>query len=178
MPKSLIFESHNQKIMIEIIKAVAYSDFESIESLVRQILHKFYDPVIPKAHTEYFINKYQTAKAIEQQIKNGSTYFLLKYKGLNVGYLGLKETADFLLLDKLYLLENYRGKRIGKKAIDFTDHFAEKLTKSRIELIVHKENFSAIKFYKQKGYKLIGIVPNYFETGQIIENYRMVKTLT
>ena len=41
--------------MIEIIPATTYSDFEIIESLVRQILHKFYDPVIPKEHTKYFI---------------------------------------------------------------------------------------------------------------------------
>lgn len=54
----MIFELHKQKIMTEIIRAVSYSDFESIESLVRRILHKFYDSVIPKLHTEYFINKY------------------------------------------------------------------------------------------------------------------------
>lgn len=112
--------------MIEITNAVLYSDFEIIESLVRQILHKFYNPVIPKKNTKYFINKYQTAKAIEQQVTNGSSYYILKYRGLNVGYLGLNKESDFLLLDKLYLLEDYRGKKIGKKAIDFTNNFAKK----------------------------------------------------
>ncbi|WP_027395807.1 GNAT family N-acetyltransferase [Aquimarina latercula] len=163
--------------MIEITNAVLYADFEIIESLVKQILHKFYDPVIPKEHTKYFINKYQTAKAIEQQVENGSNYFLLKYKGLNVGYLALNKTSDFLLLDKLYLLEDYRGKKIGKKAIEFTDSFARKMNISRIELIVHKENLKTIEFYKKMEFKLLDIVPNHFETGQIIENYQMAKIL-
>ncbi|AXT53392.1 hypothetical protein D1818_22125 [Aquimarina sp. BL5] len=48
---------------------------------------------------------------------------------------------------------------------------------SRIELIVHKENLKTIEFYKRMGYKLLDIVPNHFETGQIIENYQMVKIL-
>ena len=61
--------------MIDIIKAVSYPDFEIIENLVRQILHKFYDSVIPKEHTKYFINKYQTAKAIERQIKSLIFYY-------------------------------------------------------------------------------------------------------
>ncbi|TPN82915.1 GNAT family N-acetyltransferase [Aquimarina algicola] len=163
--------------MIEIIPATTYSDFEIIEGLVRQILHKFYDPVIPKEHTKYFIEKYQTAKAIEQQVKNGSNYFLLKYESLNVGYLGLSKEPDFLLLDKLYLLEDYRGKKIGKKAIEFTDSFARKLIILKIKLIVHKENLETIEFYKRMGYRLLNIVPNHFETGQIIENYEMEKIL-
>ena len=61
--------------MIEIKSAALYTDFEIIEGLVRRILHKFYDSTIPEEHTIYFINKYQTAKAIEGQVKNGSLYF-------------------------------------------------------------------------------------------------------
>ncbi len=164
--------------MIDITKAVSYPDFEIIENLVRQILHKFYDSVIPKEHTIYFINKYQTAKAIERQVNKGSSYYILKYKGLNVGYLGLNKESDFLLLDKLYLLEDYRGKKIGKKAVEFTDSFAKKTNFSKIKLIVHKENLATIEFYKRMGYKLLEIIPNHFETGQIIENYEMEKVLT
>ena len=68
--------AYQNKNMIAITKAVIYSDFEIIESLARQILHKFYDSVIPKEHTKYFINKYQTAKAIEQQVNHGSSYYI------------------------------------------------------------------------------------------------------
>ena len=78
----------------------------------------------------------------------------------------------------MYLLEDYRGKKIGKKAVEFTDSFAKKTNISKIKLIVHKENLTTIKFYKRMGYKLLEIVPNHFETGQIIENYEMEKILT
>lgn len=163
--------------MIEIKRADSYIHFEIIESLARRILHKFYDHAIPEAHTTYFITKYQTATAIELQVKNGHSYFLLKYKGLYVGYLGLNQESDCLLLDKLYLLGKYRGHKIGKKALEFTDSFAKKSNISKIELIVNKENLETIAFYKHMGYTQLDIVPNHFETGQTIENYKMEKTV-
>ncbi len=161
--------------MIEIKSVVQYPDFEIIERLVRQILHKFYDATIPKEHTSYFINKYQTAEAIAGQVKNGSCYYLLKYEGVDVGYLGLVKEDNLVLLDKLYLLEGYRGKKIGKKAIEFTTRFAKEKGALKIALIVHKENHDTIQFYEHMGFELLEIVPNHFETGQIIENYRMEK---
>lgn len=163
--------------MIRITSALLSTDFEIIEDLARKILHKFYDPVIPKEHTSYFINKYQTAKAIEAQVKDGHLYYVLEYDGLNVGYLGIIRKSNTLLLDKLYILEAYRGKKIGKKAIEFTHKFAEKLELTKIELIVHKSNQKSIEFYKRMGYTSLGIVPNHFETGQLIENYQMVRNI-
>ena len=59
----------------------------------------------------------------------------------------------------------------------FTDDFAYRMKLSKIKLIVHKENFRTIEFYKKMGYQLLEIVPNHFETGQIIENYEMEKIL-
>jgi len=38
-------------------------------------------------------------------------FYKLKVFGVDFGYLGLKKESDFLLIDKLYILEDFREKK-------------------------------------------------------------------
>lgn len=64
-------------------------------------------------------------------------------------------------IEKLYIQENFCGKNIGGKLIDFVKSICIKNNISSMWLSVYENNFRAIKFYKKYGFKEIGEL--YFE---------------
>jgi RimJ/RimL family protein N-acetyltransferase len=72
--------------------------------------------------------------------------------------------------------EKYRGKGIGKSAIQFIENKCRDLKLIRIELGVFEYNHNAVKLYKNMGYKEIGIIKNFtFHQGKWYNDIRMEK---
>lgn len=163
--------------MIEIIKANTHEDCILIANLAKRIIPKVYYPIVAPAHVNMFIDKYQTVEAIEEQLKNGFQYFFLLYDKELVGYLGIVIRSDSLLLSKLYILEEYRGKKIGKKALIFTEDQAKNSHCTKIELLVNEYNTSTIDLYKYFNYSIVDLVHHNFEDGLVVRDYRMEKIL-
>ncbi len=164
--------------MIEIKKVDNKSDYEIIEKLATEILHEVYDPIIPAEHTDYFLMRFQSKNAIEEQIKNENfSYFLLQYDTKDVGYLGIQEQKGKLILSKLYILKSFRGLKIGKTALEYVNKFAMGNSIEKIELIVNQQNQHTIDIYLRNGFKIIESIVNSFPNGHSIEDYKMEKVL-
>jgi ribosomal protein S18 acetylase RimI-like enzyme len=162
--------------MIEVKKADKTSDFKIIEKLANEILHEVYDPIIPAEHTDYFLTEFQSVNAIDNQIKNEQfNYFLLNFDGKNVGYLGIQKLNKKLILSKLYILESFRGKKIGKNALEFVNRFAMKNGIKTIELIVNRQNQNTIDIYIRNGFEIVDSIVNSFPNGHSVEDYKMEK---
>ncbi|WP_109300005.1 GNAT family N-acetyltransferase [Aquimarina sp. AU474] len=162
--------------MIEIKKANNSTEFKIIEALANKILHEVYDPIIPAEHTDYFITEFQTENAIENQIKNENfSYFLLNFDTKNVGYLGIQKLDKKLILSKLYILESFRGLKIGKKALEYVNAFATDNGIDKIELIVNRQNQNTIDIYLKNGFKIVESIVNSFPNGHSVEDYKMEK---
>lgn len=125
--------------MIEIKKASNKFDYQIIEKLAREILHEVYASIISTDHTDHFLESYQTEEAIASQIdEQGFSYFLFIYDQDILGYLGLQKLGGTLVLSKLYILSSYRGLKIGKRALEYVDDFAQENEVDKIELIVNQ----------------------------------------
>ncbi len=164
--------------MIEIKKATNSTEFKIIEKLAIEILHEVYDPIIPAEHTEYFLTEFQSENAIINQIENENfSYFLLNYDTNNVGYLGIQKLNKKLILSKLYILESFRGLKIGKTALQYVNKFAMENGIERIELIVNRQNQNTIDIYLKNEYKIVESIVNSFPNGHSVEDYKMEKIL-
>ena len=164
--------------MIKIKKVTQEIEISIIEKLAGEILHEVYDSIIPPEHTDYFLERFQSVSAIKNQIENKNfNYYLLKYNNQNVGYLGIQQSTQILNLSKLYILKSYRGKKIGKIALEFVNEFALTNGMQRIELIVNRQNQNTIEIYQKKGFKVVESIVNSFPNGYNIEDYRMEKVL-
>ena len=162
--------------MIEINIAREIADFKTIEKLANEIFHEVYDSFIPSNHTDAFLNEFQTKKAIEGQILNENfRYYLLRFNNQTVGYLALQEGNDKLILSKFYILESFRGYKIGKTVFEFVIEFANKNKFVAIELIVKEENKKAIDIYLKRGFKIIETIVNTFTDGYVMTDYKMKK---
>jgi ribosomal protein S18 acetylase RimI-like enzyme len=164
--------------MIEIKKAEKTTEFKIIEKLATEILHEVYDPIIPAEHTDYFLTEFQSENAIGNQIKNENySYFLLNFDSKNVGYLGIQKLNEKLILSKLYVLESFRGLKIGKTAMEYVNRFATNNRIERIELIVNRQNQKTIDIYLKNGFEIVESIINSFPNGHSVEDYKMEKIL-
>lgn len=164
--------------MIEIKIATNSTEFQIIENLATEILHEVYAPIIPAEHTDYFLTKFQSKKAIEKQIKNEKfNYFLLNFDAKSVGYLGIQKLTEKLILSKLYILESFRGLKIGKTALEYVFEFAQNNGIKKIELTVNQHNQNTIDIYVKNGFRIVESIITSFPNGHSVEDYKMEKIL-
>ena len=163
--------------MIEINIVKTNSDLILIEQLANTIWREHYIPIIGVKHVEYMLEKYQTVNSMKDQIENGSFYYLIYYKTKPVGYLSFSYEADAVFLSKIYVLNNFRGKKIGKAAMLFVENSARDLRLSKIYLTVNKDNLNSIKAYEKLGYRNTGAAIKDIGEGFIMDDYKMEKII-
>ena len=54
-----------------------HNQISAIEELAYDIWHEHYTPIIGKKQVDYMLKKFQSSKAMNEQIQNGSLYFLI-----------------------------------------------------------------------------------------------------
>ena len=163
--------------MNTLIPATSRSHFESVSKLARDILMPFYLPVIPEDHIDYFLEKFLSVGALQTDTGKDFKYWLLQHNGVDAGFLGLQYKPDWLVLSKLYILEAYRGKGLGRIAIDLTDEEAKASNYKEIQLGVNEHNNHGIAIYERLGYRKVVLETNSFENGHSVNDWLMSKQL-
>ena len=152
-------------------------DYNTIASLAEIIWKEHYIPIIGIQQVDYMLEKFQSAKAIQQQILEGASYYIISHEDTNVGYLSFSKKKDSLFLSKLYVLSSSRGKGIGKSAMDFIQDNAEKKGFTSISLTVNKYNTASIKAYEKMGFKKMKAIVMDIGNGYIMDDFLMEKKL-
>jgi ribosomal protein S18 acetylase RimI-like enzyme len=161
--------------MIKIKSAKTLSDFRQIETLADTIWRAHYIPIEGKAQIDYMLDKYQSVKAISEQIESGYEYFMLILDENPVGYISIKQEGNTLFLSKIYVLSAYRGKKIGKTAMQFIENKAKVYHSERIRLTVNKNNINSIKAYEKLGFVNVRPLVTDIGHGFVMDDYEMVK---
>jgi len=164
--------------MIEINIAESSSDLLLIEQLANTIWREHYVPIIGLGQVEYMLEKYQEVDSMKNQIKSGYSYYIIKYNKISVGYLSFNTEQNVIFLSKIYVLHNFRGKKIGKTAMSFVENMAKKLGLSKIQLGVNKYNVNTIQAYEKLGFKNIGPSITDIGGGFIMDDFKMEKVLS
>ncbi|WP_100613070.1 GNAT family N-acetyltransferase [Confluentibacter lentus] len=161
--------------MIKIQPATTKADFECISKLAHVIWHEHYPSIISLEQIAYMLEKFNSVAAIDKQTKEGSLFFYMTYNEVPVGYTAIKKQADFLFLEKLYILEGYRGKKIATAVIQFMEAFANYLGISKIKLNVNKFNVNSILAYKKMGFVETKSMVTDIGNGFVMDDYEMEK---
>lgn len=155
--------------------AQSISDLQTIEHMARLIVPEVYGAYVPLYHCQYFIEQFQLVSALEKQMQQGYTYFLLHSDGINYGYFAYVVQVDRVRLSKLYLLKEARGKGLGQLAMDQTIKFTLDMGLQHIDLMVNRQNNSAIAFYQKNGFIIAESIETDFGNGTLVHDYRMEK---
>jgi ribosomal protein S18 acetylase RimI-like enzyme len=164
--------------MTEIILATTQEDCSTIDALAKTIWTEHYTPIIGQEQVSYMLNKFQSTKVIEQQIKDGASYYLLIYNENPVGYFSYSEKEDVLFLSKLYVLSTARGNGIGKKAMNFMETKVIELGLKKIQLTVNKYNYNSIKAYEKMGFINVKAIVQDIGNGYVMDDYVLEKEIS
>lgn len=140
----------------------------NIVLLANIIWHEHYKNILSESQIDYMLEKFQSAKAINNQLDDKYTYYLLKENNIDIGFVGYYFEEDYLYLSKLYLIKEYRHKGFGHKIMGFIIYKAKEENKKKIVLNVNRYNTDSIKAYEALGFKRVRE-----ENNDIGENYFM-----
>jgi GNAT superfamily N-acetyltransferase len=103
-----------------------------------------------------------TIEVLRNEALNGNTKLFLIYEGaFAIGILKInKDHAlgnippnEVLLLDKMYILNEYSGRGVGRQVLDFVEKMARASNKKAITLNAMKHG-PALDFYKKNGFEI------------------------
>lgn len=164
---------------IKILK-VSNKDLVSIvETLAHSIWREYFPPVIGSPQVEYMLEKFQSRKAILNQIeKDGFLYYLLEDKnGDYLGYFAVVPQPKELFLSKLYVTAENRGRGYARCAVEFIEKLARDKGLSKITLTVNKNNTGSINVYKKLGFIITNSNVTDIGNGFVMDDYKMEKAL-
>ena len=155
---------------IEIVK-VKNEEIKPLSILATSILREHYDPILGKEQNDYMLEKFQSEKAIKEQIEHGYIYYWAKYDGKNVGFIGFYPVDNKLYLSKFYIDKDYRGKKVGRKLFDFLVNYTREKGLKSLYLNVNKYNYNSIKVYEHLGFVKIREEKNDIGHGYYMDDY-------
>lgn len=90
-------------------------------------------------------------------------YIAYYIDNLVVGYLVYEKLYDRVEIDYIYVLENFRNKKIGSLMIEYLINLCKENNIYNITLEVNINNINAIKLYEKYNFKTISIRKGYYK---------------
>jgi GNAT superfamily N-acetyltransferase len=153
------------------------ADIAVIAAMARSIWYEYYVPLIGQAQVDYMVGKFQSAEAMQQQVREGYEYFMVQRDVAPIGYIAIKPGDDgSLFISKLYLLREARGGGTGRAIMTFIVEWARQRGLSRLWLTVNKGN-PAVKAYERMGFHIAEAIVMDIGGGFVMDDFRMEKAL-
>ena len=130
-------------------------NIKKLSAFATEIVREHYDPIIGKETNDYMLEKFQSERAIKEQIEEGYTYYAATVDGQWVGFCGIEELDGKLYLSKFYLHKNFRKKGYSSIMMKKVAEECEKRGLGSIFLRVNKKNDDSIEVYEHFGFKKI-----------------------
>jgi len=122
----------------------------------------------------YFHEEGSARKAITEGLKQGNIFVVLQAKEC-IGFMWCILNGAFHSFHYLHIIalkENYRGRSVGGKMMDYLHGMVFK-NSDKIFLVATDFNPDANKFYEKMGYRQVGEIPSLYRSG--ITEYLMMK---
>ncbi|PKP07918.1 MAG: GNAT family N-acetyltransferase [Bacteroidetes bacterium HGW-Bacteroidetes-3] len=148
-----------------IIRKANQSDIELLQNIGRQtFFEKFTENNSEENMLKYAAEAYSFEKTASEVNNPNSQFYLATLNNQTVGYLKINfgdaqtelQDPQALELERIYVLKEFQGKKIGQMLFEKTLELAKESKLSYVWLGVWEENSDAIKFYEKNGLKAFG----------------------
>lgn len=151
------------------------NDIKDTSEIAEKIWKEYYTQLLGSNQITYMLNKFQSEKAIKEQINNGTIYKIVLFDNKIAGYYAIKKETNKIFISKVYIDKEFRGNGIFKAIIeDITKHFYD--IKS-LYLTVNKYNTDAISAYKKMNFNKVDSIESDIGSGYFMDDYIMEKVL-
>lgn len=157
-------------------KVLSLPDVVDVAALAREIWNAHYVPIIGQAQVDYMLEKFQSAAVIMRQLEEGYEYYLAG----SAGYLAVVPdgAASALMISKIYVRSDFRGQGIGCRMLDFAESLGRARGLSCLWLTVNRHNRESIAWYERMGFVKAGTLVQDIGGGFVMDDFKMVKTLS
>ncbi len=111
-----------------------------------------------------------TKQKLRKRLRNKNIHlFKLVYRNTMVGFTEIEEAGYLGKINGLGIIEKFRGKKLGKKLVQFAVDYLKGKGAKEIILIVKEENEQAKRLYRQSGFKKAGLLKKKIDGSKIEE---------
>jgi GNAT superfamily N-acetyltransferase len=147
-----------------------------VSHLAQIIWRECYADIISEEQIDYMLDRDQSKEAIAKQIaEKGYEYRIVTDDDNDIGYYAYFRNGDSLILSKIYLLREARGKGFGTLALKDVYLYAEEHGSRTICLRVNKKNVKAIKTYEANHFTIFCEDKSDIGQGFFMDDYLMKK---
>lgn len=163
--------------MISFKKATG-QDIPTIQDLAEKIWNYAYTDILSENQIKYMLDLMYSKNEISKHLENANYFYYLIFKNeVLAGFMGFENHYEdqTTKLHRIYLLEKFKGKGLGKKALEFLKEKTKASADNRIILNVNKDN-KAKEVYESQGFKVYNeavfdIGENYVMDDYLMEYY-------
>lgn len=160
--------------MIKFKKATE-SEIEKIRDLAKKSWNSAYAKILSQEQIDYMLGEMYSHKVILSQMQNPYYhYFIIEFNENSAGFIGFENHYEpsTTKLHRLYLLEDFKGKGLGKSALQFLKEKSFESDDTRIILNVNKDN-PAKKMYESQGFTVYKEEVFDIGNGFVMDDYLM-----
>lgn len=158
------------ELTIDALDPADEEQVSAMSALATAIIREYYDPLLGTAQNDYMIEKFQSLRAIKEQLAHGYSYAFVKANGEPVGFMAFYPRDDAMYLSKLYLRADMRGRGFARDMLAYVREQAESAGLNAIELNVNKYN-KTIEVYERLGFIRIRDEKNDIGSGFYMDDY-------
>ncbi len=147
------------------IRTASKSDLAILENLCKTTFLEAYSYNPADENVQLYFAENFEKDILSRELEDPKISFLIgTFEGKDVGYAKINRDKKLngisdkqvLSIEKIYLLQEFIGKKIGLSLLNHTLEIASKENFKKIWLIVWQDNVKAIKFYRKSGFKITG----------------------
>ncbi|MDO6392003.1 GNAT family N-acetyltransferase [Pontibacter sp. BT731] len=143
------------------IKRVTQDDLDQLQQISRQTFSETFSAKNSAEDMKKYLEEELAVEKLTAELSDqNSEFYFATVDNRVVGYLkvnsGLAQTElkddNGLEIERIYVLKEYHGKRVGQLLYDHAIHMARQMKAGYVWLGVWEENPRAIHFYKKNGF--------------------------
>lgn len=166
------------------IKKCNLDDLEKIKYISQKTFIETFSEQNTKEDIEYYLKKNLSNEQLKSEILNDeSIFFIVEVDNNIAAYMKLNLTKaqteeghpNTLEVQRIYVLQEYKGKQIGKKLIQKAIETGKNSNLNYIWLGVWEHNLSAINFYIKQGFEKFDT--HIFKLGDVEQTDNLMKLL-
>ena len=144
-----------------IIRKLTLEDIEQLQLISRSTFYKAFAPENTKENMRLYMEDAFSTESLRGELNNpGSTFYFVQNGDEVIGYIKLNtgnaqgdlQTENSLEISRIYIVEEYQGKNLGKKLLDKALEIAKQKKVDFVWLGVWEKNEGAIRFYERNGF--------------------------
>lgn len=150
-----------------------------VARLAREIWQEHYLHIIGQEQIDYMLEKFQSERAIAQQLTDAYKYFIAVHNDESAGYLAIVPDLNkgTLLISKIYVKKSARSYGLGQKMLAFAENLCRQRNIYKIWLTVNKNNRHSIEWYSRMGFRNTGSTIQDIGDGFVMDDFRMEKVI-